>query len=380
MRTSRVLGLCLASAMLGACSDEPNPPGTDVGPRNDGGPNDQDAGPNPPQDGGNNNNNNNNADGGPNPGMDATTPAACNPIDGSGCPQDRTCVYSPGTMGALCVELEAAPKAFEAACDPGVQDCAAGYSCFSIRQGESKCFKLCDANNGDADCSGLAGADPTYECSVTINNSPWSICTGIPQSVMCSPLNDTCPQDQYCDRIGATATGCITAGTAQLGEACSLNNAMPCARAAVCMGLGADSPTCMKPCDAVANTGCGANESCTGIRIGGERLGFGVCQGFTPCTVQPVPANDTCPQGQACTTFGAAPTTACRPEGTGTQGADCSTDPCARGFVCMSLNVGDPPVSTGFKCWQVCDITMMTPCGAGACTGLDSYDFDICFQ
>lgn len=361
-------------ALLGfACSDEVKPPtvgdgGTPADGAADAGG--LDATPNPLPDSGTTPL----PDSGTTPQNDSGfPPPACNPVDGSGCPTDRTCVFSPGSMAALCVDTTAPGVAFEGACNAAQQDCAPGYSCFAVQAGDARCFKLCDSGN-DAHCAGLAGADPTYECGATITGSQWSVCTGVPVTVTCSPLQDQCPAGEYCDRVTDTTTGCITEGTGALGAACSLNNDMACARGGVCMGLGAAAPTCMKACDANALTGCGANETCLGVNVAGQRLDFGVCQGFQGCVVNADPAMDSCPVGQSCQTIGAAPTTGCRPEGTAGAGEACTNGQCLRGNVCLNLTIEN--VQTGFKCWEVCDMT--NTCTAGACTGLASYDFDVC--
>ncbi len=146
---------------------------------------------------------------------------------------------------------------------------------------------------------------------------------------------------------------CAPAGPGLDGTACTLGT--DCAPGRECVGEG----TCRHYCCA-GNTACELDEFCD-IQPTTQDPGImvPVCMPQAPCAL----LGGTCPTGEACQVVRENGATSCVTAGPAQVGADCDTDHCAAGLVCLG--------ATGARrCYTLCHTVTMVECAEGqTCTG-----------
>ena len=288
----------------------------------------------------------------------------CDPGSGGGCTGSDRCVWS--VNGSSCLPRASTAVGHLAECDPSAQNCARGFSCLPVSEG-NVCFKLCHPGS-DVDCAGLRGPVPTFACGTILPNSVVAACEG--DAIRCSVLADRCPAGSHCDTDDAHPI-CLTDGPKRKGERCSFANER-CGRGLVCVS--ADGvPTCLEPCDFNNTASCpAAGESCSAeVRsAGGLGQGFGICWSSSPSSgCNPLLNGADCPSGQSCQIEGMV--SQCEPEGSGGPGESCGSGfSCRRGSVCA--NLGD-----GFICRVPCSAS--APCASGQCVPVFDEPWGVCY-
>lgn len=211
----------------------------------------------------------------------------CDPIAKCGCLQGQSCQTAPLTGAPFCAPQPAQPKPRHASCE-APSECGPGLTCF-----EKYCTEICvqDAECGQGDC-------------IRLSNAPYGACVpkcgeglpACPAGIMCTPLDVPILQlsgKAYC------MNPAITCGTVQNGTCDE-----PGGGTGLC-APGSDVVDCT--CDPVAQTRCGARETCQVI-----------------------------PQSSA-TTTGATWTDECLPVGPTPLSGPCKADTdCAIGLSCIS--------------------------------------------
>ncbi|MEO1228660.1 MAG: hypothetical protein AAFZ18_07130 [Myxococcota bacterium] len=301
---------------------------------------------------------------------DSGAPAACNPVDGSGCPTDEFCVLLFNTGEGQCRTLPD-QKAFGATCDPALQDCGPGLSCLQFQgQPEATCLQTCTAGSGGVECANVPDMSRVYSCTVTPNvpNPTYGACVGN-NGAPCNPLDMmSCPGGEVCSVVqGTVNTACAMAGGAMLGENCNVGN---CAEGqGICMNFTGD-PLCYEPCNP-AQPACSQNAyRCVTPTLGMMSFNFGVC--VPPAAGACNPFNNPCPAGQSCSINATRNNIECRAEGMVAQGGDCTTDNCGPGLFCTPIEGG------GAVCLQPCDLLGTPMCPMDQTCQAFGFDFGVC--
>lgn len=184
----------------------------------------------------------------------------------------------------------------------------------------------------------------------------------------CTFAPDTCAPTSVCTQDSPTAepTSCHQAGSAQLGQSCSVNGNNCAVGQGTCANLGF-GPRCYTGCNGVDLCPNSPTDICWLI---GET--WGACDLFQQCD----PISPVCPSNRTCSIAASDGTCACIPAGNVQRGQACvpGMNNCAPGQG-LCLNVGDGPI-----CYQVCDPATGTPaCISGTCTGLTGISWGICY-
>ena len=259
--------------------------------------------------------------------------------DGTSSGPDGTCQENTNTCGLKGKEFDAATCTCK---DPStvVGDCA-------------NVDDFCDADLPQPDgflCLELSEPDPetgkTGACAQT--------CEGF--------FNDTCPIDAACmpkNIFDVAKDICVPAGTVAEGEDCQ--GLLDCQKGLVCVGV------CVAPdCSPIttAKSCAEANEVCDGLTLtDGTRLDIGFC--FQPCDGFATPS--TCDSGEWCSPGqtkenGKFPGSCVAGGGSKGPGAACTANTeCADGSFCFGDGSG------GGACGVLCDSTLTTNTGPGAC-------------
>ena len=201
---------------------------------------------------------------------DTGVPAACNPVDGTGCPNaNEYCVYVVAQDTAQCRTLPNM-NAFETGCIVAQQNCAPGLTCVQL-QGEAgpTCKQTCANADQGARCSTLQGMSSDYVCVFFDAGggmlTDYGVCDGVNT---CQPYNDMCPAGQACGLVDSQGTtACVTDGTVMLGGDCSTAN---CMRGGICVNVNMMGARCHPPCDP-------ANDMCAMGACNAVAMGWGIC-------------------------------------------------------------------------------------------------------
>ncbi|MBI2378416.1 MAG: hypothetical protein HYV07_30740 [Deltaproteobacteria bacterium] len=178
------------------------------------------------------------------------------------CPQGQHCDVVSQAGATSCLPVAQNAAAIGAACQPG--GCQRGGTCLNLGSG-GVCYKPCETSSG-------TGCGQTEACSPIQGPSgllPFGVCQA---SATCTPLNDTCPQNQMCAPISQTAFGCTAAGTRNTGETCG-GTLGQCVRGHMCAGAQGQQTTCFMACD--ASTTCPNGTTCNLQALQGAS--FGLC-------------------------------------------------------------------------------------------------------
>jgi hypothetical protein len=290
---------------------------------------------------------------------DTGVPGACNVYDGTGCPNaNEYCVYVAQQNAAMCRTLPAM-NGNEMPCNQAMNDCAPGYACGNLGNGDI-CYKTCDLAN-DQQCGAVTGMSTDYVCTgFTIMNmsSIVGFCVG---QDLCNPAEGAagCPQGETCSIVSQQGeTGCLPQGNAMLGMPCTPQN--NCMSGGICLDVGSGSQ-CYAGCD--PQNMCAGGFRCQGL----QGFNWGVCLAMgMACD----PLNMPCPAGMTCSLLtGAAE---CATSGSAAVGQPCNPNmQCVDGASCVFLNGQPNPV-----CYEPCNL--QTPaCSAGTCQNIGT-PFGIC--
>jgi hypothetical protein len=168
----------------------------------------------------------------------------CDPIAGTGCPEEGTCTYLAGEPCPACAlkgDVAAGePCSAEATCAEGI--------CLSVNGGEHRCYTFCA---GEEDCEG-------GEPCLSLDGLPYDVCK-VPGVLATCDLLDaaSCPEGKGCYAVeDEPLPVCLPAGDLAEGAACGkLANA--CLPGLVCV------ETCRPLCDPEAAVpACGEGEVC----------------------------------------------------------------------------------------------------------------------
>ena len=164
-----------------------------------------------------------------------------------------------------------------------------------------------------------------------------------------------CPAGEGCyfasmESGGAPAPLCAPAGTGMAGASCDAPN--DCREGHICVegpGGPGEPGECRQVCCGGSTDACAVGDVCIGLN-GSDAVG--VCETPAGCNII---EQTGCSDGLDCVLLMGDGTTACRniPDGGGTQGAPCSEDPCAAGFLCLRLMAAADPF-----CLRACNPAM----------------------
>lgn len=281
----------------------------------------------------------------------------CDPVSGLPCLPPGICHWPAPLDLGLC-EPVVQPLGFEAPCDLADDQCGVGLTClFLSGEPAPSCHRVCNLGSGQA-CGNLVGNAPSYVCGSISGSQVFGAC--LPAGALCDPLQPACPPNQVCSFL-AGQTSCEPAGTAQLGQACSLSQNCAAGQG-MCFDTGSGG-YCRLVCDPAGPPSCGPSANCVGIT--GQNYGACLPIGCSPFS-------SPCPAGQVCSA--ASGTLECRNAGAGQPGDPCSVAlECATGVICVSLGPG------GGQCFEPCDPN--NPCSSpgAACLNITGLDFGVCF-
>ncbi|MBK6683619.1 MAG: hypothetical protein IPG45_04045 [Deltaproteobacteria bacterium] len=281
----------------------------------------------------------------------------CDPVSGVPCVSPNICHWPAPLDLGLCEPVQQA-LGFEAPCDQADDQCGLGLTClFLSGEPAPSCHRVCNLGSGQS-CSNLSGNAFFYVCGSISGSQVFDAC--LPTGTLCDPLQPACPANQVCSFL-AGQTSCEPAGTAQLGQACSLGQ--NCATGqGMCFDTGSGG-FCRLVCDPAGAPSCGPQSSC--VSITGQN--YGACLPIA-CS----PFSSPCPGGQVCSA--ASGNLECRNAGSGQPGDPCSVAlECGTGVICVSLGPG------GGQCFEPCDPN--NPCSSpgATCLNITGLDFGVCF-
>ncbi|MBK8012596.1 MAG: hypothetical protein IPK13_14695 [Deltaproteobacteria bacterium] len=263
----------------------------------------------------------------------------CDPVNDTGCQDGERCVWSVTDDSTTChvrPPLETEPG------DPCSVDeisCGEGQVCTALGAEEgTRCYALCDAAS-DFTCPTHPNISQAYVCMPLVDLS-YGLC--VLTGSQCDVLNpSTCDSDETCSVFGGV-TSCVPAGDLSAGEDCSTAS---CASGLSCIKL-SDRPTpvCLSPCDANTRECPNAEDVCVGL----EGFSFGLCQSIVP-ECSPLLAPDTCGPTRACGMRGRF--VSCLEPGLAPIGADCTSENCAAGGLCVRF-LGERNAA----CREPCDL------------------------
>ena len=281
----------------------------------------------------------------------------CDPVLGTGCTDEASCVWLPTNDRAECRDVSAG-RAIGQSCTVSAANCEEGASCVALDGAAPRCYQACRPLQSNADCASLSGDNACVELVGT--SGTYGVCTPFER---CDPLLDRCPAGEVCSFVQGGELGCAPSGAVPVRGDCSSD---PCDQGLICVNLGGDvGSRCFEACDARAiDPVCQTPATrCAALRA----QTFGICVDSTPCD----PVNDACPVGQRCT-IATANVTECQPVGNVARGNDCSAESCQRGNVCVNV-----AGSAGAVCYEPCG--PMSACSVGACSpNLSGFGFGIC--
>jgi Carbohydrate binding domain len=276
------------------------------------------------------------------------------------CAFNTDCIANSYCANAVCLPLknQGAPCASNGECNTG--SCVDGVCCESACSGS--CAACSNAKTAAADglCRPIiGGTDPDNECA--------------------QQATSTCGQDGMCDGAGACRKW--TAGTACIGESCSVSTYQP---PSTCNGAGTCQTPATRSCNAymcgatACATSCGSNADCTS----GYHCAAGACApqetNGTACVVTGDCASGFCVDGVCCDTAcnGSCQTCAATNSLGTCKNADPGTDP-------RSECVADDPSTCGHD--GTCDgnggcrkYVATTVCGAASCSSATAHAPSTC--